>query len=80
MSSAESPAQLAPPVAALFPARAEREAIEAWLTRELLAASERVARGPVTPRLDLARFRQELAQFDFERPRALEPLLAWTLE
>ena len=66
-------------VPALFPPRAEREAIEAWLTRELLAASERVAHGPTTPRLDMARFRRELALYDFRTPRPLEPLLAWTL-
>jgi aromatic-L-amino-acid/L-tryptophan decarboxylase len=73
------PAPLPAPVSALFPAQAEREAIEAWLTRELMAASERVAAGPVTPRLDMERFARELARFDFRVPQPLEPLLTWTL-
>ncbi len=73
------PSPLPGAVPALFPPRAQRERIEAWLTSELLAASERVAKGPATPRLDMTQFRRELALYDFQSPRPLEPLLAWTL-
>ncbi len=82
MTTTQTPAAthaVPPAVASLFPPRAEREAIEQWLTRELLEAGERVARGPVTPRLDMERFRRELAQFDFTSPQPLQPLLAWTI-
>jgi glutamate/tyrosine decarboxylase-like PLP-dependent enzyme len=49
------------------------------LTRELVRASERVAEGPVTPTLNLADFRSELADFDFRTPRPLGELLSWTI-
>jgi glutamate/tyrosine decarboxylase-like PLP-dependent enzyme len=67
------------PVPALFPARAARERVDDLLTRELANANERIARGSVMPRLDMARFRQELAAFDFETPLPVEPLLAWSV-
>jgi aromatic-L-amino-acid decarboxylase len=70
---------LPPPMPSLFPARATRERVDDLLTRELANANERIARGSVTPRLDMARFRQELAGFDFETPQAVEPLLAWSI-
>ena len=35
---------------------------------EFAGANERVAEGPVTPTLNLADFRSELADFDFEGP------------
>ncbi|MGH8206835.1 MAG: pyridoxal phosphate-dependent decarboxylase family protein, partial [Steroidobacteraceae bacterium] len=73
------PGDLPHPVPALFPAAPARERVEDWLTRELLAATERAARGPVMPTLDRAQLQRELAGFDFEQPRALEPLLAWAL-
>jgi len=71
--------QLPPPPAALFPDAGVRLRIEDALTRELLAASERVAHGGVMPTLDRTALRQELAGFDFARPRALEELIAWTI-
>src|SRR6266513_3658404 len=37
------------------------------------------ARGSVTPTLDMARFRRELAGFDFPTPCPIEPLLEWTI-
>ncbi|MFZ0676445.1 pyridoxal phosphate-dependent decarboxylase family protein [Candidatus Binatus sp.] len=46
----------------------------------LLRANERIAEGPVTPALDLADFKSELADFDFRRPRPLGELLSWTIE
>lgn len=71
--------ELPPPVAALFPARELRERLDDRLTRELAGAGERVARGSVMATLDMARFRRELAGFDFQTPCPLEPLLEWTI-
>jgi glutamate/tyrosine decarboxylase-like PLP-dependent enzyme len=67
------------PVPTLFPSRAEREHWDDRLTRLLLDANERIARGAVTPRLDAADFRQELAGFDFSAPRPIEETLDWTI-
>ncbi len=66
--------------AALFPDAAVRTRIEDSLTRALIAADARVARGSVTPTLDRDRLRQELGQFDFNTPRPLEELIDWTIE
>ena len=63
----------------LFPADAERERWDDLLTRELARADARVAAGSVTPTLDLAALRAELAGFDFEAQRPLDDLLAWTI-
>jgi len=71
--------ELPPPVPALFPARELRERLDDLLTRELAGAGERVARGSVMPTLDMARFRRELAGFDFHTPCPIEPLLEWTI-
>ena len=71
--------ELPPPVPALFPARGPRERLDDHLTRELALAGERIARGSVMPTLDMARFRRELAGFDFENPRPIEPLLEWAI-
>jgi glutamate/tyrosine decarboxylase-like PLP-dependent enzyme len=68
------------PVPALFPPRSTRERVDDWLTRELASANERVALGSVMPRLDMAKFRQELAGFDFEVPQPAERILAWSIE
>lgn len=64
---------------ALFPAREDRERWDDLLTRALQRADERVARGPVTPTLDLVSFRRELESFDFQAPRPLDDLLTWTI-
>jgi glutamate/tyrosine decarboxylase-like PLP-dependent enzyme len=66
-------------VAALFPDREARIHAEDCLTRELIGASERIARGPVMPTLDRAKLREELSGFDFSRPRPLDELIEWTL-
>ncbi|HEX4240503.1 MAG TPA: pyridoxal-dependent decarboxylase [Steroidobacteraceae bacterium] len=66
-------------VAALFPAPAERERIENWLTGHLADSAARVQRGRVTPTIDLGALASELASFDFAEPRPLEDLLGWTL-
>src|SRR5271155_4838419 len=65
---------------ALFPPPDERERIDDLLTRELMDADSRVAKGPVIPRIDVARFRRELANFDFRAPLPLGELLSWTIE
>jgi glutamate/tyrosine decarboxylase-like PLP-dependent enzyme len=67
------------PVSALFPTREERERWDDLLTRDLARASERVAEGSVTPTVDPASFKSELAGFDFGAPRPLGELLSWTI-
>jgi glutamate/tyrosine decarboxylase-like PLP-dependent enzyme len=67
-------------VPALFPNAADRERISNWLTLELAAAHRRVQSGPVTPSIDMQKFRAELARFDFERPQPLEEALRWAIE
>ena len=64
---------------ALFPARADCELLNDILTRELALAHQRVAAGVVTPTLDLASFSCELGEFDFDLPRPLDQVLAWTI-
>lgn len=70
---------LPPPVAELFPDRAARERVDDFLTRELAGAHERIPRGSVMPRLDMAKFRQQLAAFDFETAQPAEQVLAWSI-
>lgn len=67
------------PDPALFPDREVRDRVDDFLTRTLAKATDRTARGPVMPRLDTTRFKQELAEFDFAVPRPLDALLAWTV-
>jgi aromatic-L-amino-acid decarboxylase len=71
--------RIAPPVAALFPARETREQVEDRLTRALAEAAERVLRGPVMPDIDMAELRRDLAAFDFARPRPLAELIDWAI-
>jgi aromatic-L-amino-acid decarboxylase len=73
------PPGLPPAPPALFPDRPTRTRVEDSLTRALLDAGERVAQGSVVPTLDRAKLREALAGFDFETPRALEELIAWTV-
>ncbi|HEV7358992.1 MAG TPA: pyridoxal-dependent decarboxylase [Steroidobacteraceae bacterium] len=74
------PSSLPDAVPALFPNAAERRRIGDWLTIELDAALERVKAGPVTPTVDMQKFRAELESFDFERPQPLEDALRWAIE
>src|SRR5690242_12716929 len=67
------------PVATLFPPHDERVRLDDLLTRELLFVNERIATSSVVPTIDMSAFRSELAAFDFESPRPLEELLAWTI-
>jgi len=64
----------------LFPTPANRVRWDDLLTLKLLRANERIAEGPVTSDLNLAAFRDELADFDFRTPRPLGELLSWTIE
>ena len=68
------------PIAALFPDAAERARIDAWLGDALPQALAQIQSGPVSPTLDMPRFRAELECFDFERQQPLERLLHWTIE
>jgi glutamate/tyrosine decarboxylase-like PLP-dependent enzyme len=68
------------PVPALFPDAAQRAEITHRLAESLQAALARVQAGPVTPTLDLQRFRAELEAFDFAAPRPLEEVLRWAIE
>jgi glutamate/tyrosine decarboxylase-like PLP-dependent enzyme len=74
------PSSLTEPVAALFPDAASREQVGRWLTDALEAAQRRVQAGPVTPTIDIQKFREELAAFDFGTPRPLQAALAWSIE
>jgi glutamate/tyrosine decarboxylase-like PLP-dependent enzyme len=67
-------------ISALFPQAADRERIGNWLTLELEASLRRVQTGPVTPTIDLQKFRAELDSFDFSKPRPLDEALRWALE
>ncbi len=71
---------LPPPVPALFPQRDQRERVDDYLTRALADATERVKAGSVMPDIDMARFREALATFDFRDPKPLEPLLEWVID
>jgi glutamate/tyrosine decarboxylase-like PLP-dependent enzyme len=64
----------------LFPSSANRVRWDDLLTMNLLRANERVIEGPVTPDMNLADFRSELAAFDFRTPHPLGELLSWTIE
>ena len=66
-------------VQALFPTPQDRERLDDLLTRQLLNAAARLITSPVTPAIDLASFRCELAGFDFRVPCQIEKLLAWQL-
>jgi glutamate/tyrosine decarboxylase-like PLP-dependent enzyme len=67
-------------IPALFPSAVERGRVDAWLTEQLQHARARVQAGPVTPTIDIARFRAELEAMDFDSPRPLEEILRWSIE
>jgi glutamate/tyrosine decarboxylase-like PLP-dependent enzyme len=67
-------------VSALFPAAAERAAVDAWLGARLAAALPRVQGGRVVPDIDFEAFRARLIGYDFAAPLPLEQVLDWTLE
>ena len=63
----------------LFPPAQDRARVDDSLTRQLLDAWADLIAGPVTPTIDLAAFRSELANFDFRLPCPIEELVAWTV-
>jgi glutamate/tyrosine decarboxylase-like PLP-dependent enzyme len=67
-------------IPALFPQARDRDRIGSWLTLELEESLRRVQAGPVTPTIDMQKFRAELETFDFSNPRPLEGALRWALE
>ncbi|HUJ99421.1 MAG TPA: pyridoxal-dependent decarboxylase [Stellaceae bacterium] len=64
---------------ALFPPRGEQRRSDDLLSRRLAQADARVSAGAVAPTIDLARFKRDLAAFDFATPRPLPALLEWTI-
>ena len=80
MSESSGDSLSGPPGAALFPARAERQRIDDYLTRALARAEERVLAGTATPTIDIEAFRRELEGFDFLVPRSLTELLDWSID
>jgi len=80
MSESSGDSLSGPPGAALFPARAERQRIDDYLTRALARAEERVLAGTATPTIDIEAFRRELEGFDFLVPRSLSELLDWSID
>ena len=67
-------------IPALFPEAADRERIGGWLNAELEEALRRVQSGPVSPTIDMQKFRAELEAFDFSAPQPLENALRWAIE
>ena len=68
-----------PPPQSLFPDRRERERLDHWLTEELALAQERVVAGSVVPVIDMGKFSEELAAFDFESTTASDDILTWVV-
>ena len=64
---------------ALFPTREERERWDNQLTRGLARAKEHIAENSVTPKLNQAVIREQLANFDFSAPVPIPVLLDWTV-
>jgi glutamate/tyrosine decarboxylase-like PLP-dependent enzyme len=79
MAGSRGDSPIAPPNAALFPARTERQRIEDYLTHALTLADQRVCAGAATPTLDIEAFRRELESFDFTSTRPLTELLDWSI-
>jgi aromatic-L-amino-acid/L-tryptophan decarboxylase len=79
MAGSRDDSPIAPPSAALFPARTERQQIDDYLTRALALADERVCAGSATPTLDIEALRRELEGFDFAAARPLTELLDWSI-
>jgi glutamate/tyrosine decarboxylase-like PLP-dependent enzyme len=65
---------------ALFPSDGDRLRIDDWLTDALAAAHVKVRMGPVNPTHDRSDIEASLAAFDFQEPRNLDEVLAWTID
>lgn len=74
-----NPDSLPAPIPALFPDDADRNRIGSWLTSQLEAARRRIQSGSVAPSIDMQKFRDELATFDFSQPRPIEEALRWAM-
>jgi len=79
MSGSDGDPMFGAPDAALFPADAQRQQVDDYLTRALALAQQRVRAGPATPDLDVDAFNRELAGFDFAAARPLSELLEWSI-
>jgi len=79
MAASRDESAIGVPDAALFPASAERQRIDDYLTRALSLAAQRVCAGPATPTLDIETLRRELEGFDFAKTRPLTELLDWSI-
>ena len=75
-----NPKSLPDAIPALFPEASERDRIGRWLTDELEASLRRIQAGPVTPNIDMQKFRAELETFDFKAPLPLDDALRWAIE
>jgi glutamate/tyrosine decarboxylase-like PLP-dependent enzyme len=64
----------------LFPSQIERLAVDDMLTRALSSAQAIITEGSVTPAVDVAILRQQLAAFDFVAPRPLGQTFTWVIE
>jgi glutamate/tyrosine decarboxylase-like PLP-dependent enzyme len=67
------------PSSALFPPRDDQQRWDNFLSRQLAQADACITAGAVGPTIDLARFKRDLAAFDFETPRVLAGVLEWTI-
>lgn len=63
----------------LFVSEASRESIDGYLLNRLKTARSNVLAGNVSPTINMAEFRAELASKDFQQPEALESVLEWTI-
>lgn len=79
MTGSDGDRSLGAPDAALFPASAQRQELDDYLTRALALAQQRVRAGPATPTLDIEAFSRELTRFDFAAGRPLTELLEWSI-
>jgi aromatic-L-amino-acid decarboxylase len=79
MTGSDGDSSLGAPEAALFPASAQRQELDDYLTRALALAQQRVRAGPATPAIDIEAFSRELSGFDFAAGRPLTELLEWSI-
>lgn len=79
MTSSDADHSPGAPDPALFPASAQRQELDDYLTRALTLAQQRVRAGPATPTLDIEAFNRELTSFDFAARRPLADLLGWSI-
>jgi aromatic-L-amino-acid decarboxylase len=71
--------ELPGPVVALFPPAEERARIDELLSCQLAETMAAIGAAPVVPTIDMRRFRNDLASYDFATPRPLAESLEWTL-